>query len=48
MKASRALIPPGASPWQSSQWVRVGDLLNELVSYIKMTKGHYATKIKGL
>lgn len=40
------LIPPGASPWQSSQWVRVGELLNELFLY-QDEKGRYATKIKG-
>ena len=40
------LIPPGASPWQSSQWVRVGELLNELFLF-QDEKGRYATKIKG-
>ena len=39
------LIPPGASPWQSSQWVRVGELLNELFLY-QDEKGRYATKIR--
>ncbi len=40
------LIPPGASPWQSGQWVRVGELLNELFLF-QDEKGRYATKIKG-
>ena len=40
------LIPPGASPWQSSQWVRVSELLNELFLF-QDEKGRYATKIKG-
>jgi hypothetical protein len=40
------LIPPGASPWQSSQWIRVGDVLNELFLF-QDEKGRYATKIKG-
>ena len=45
-KGEPCLIPPGASPWQSSQWVRVRDLLTELFLF-QDEKGHYATKIKG-
>ena len=29
-QAEPCLIPPGASPWQSDQWLRVRDLLGQL------------------
>ena len=44
-KGEPCLVPPGASPWHSSEWVRVRELLNDLF-LIQDEKRQYASKIK--
>ena len=44
-KGEPCIVPPGASPWRSSEWVQVRELLNDLF-LVEDEKRQYASKIK--